>query len=224
MKSTVNMPQFDHCDDQRHFQLVVPRRAQHCETLRNAIFAVSTRHLCRLPQYKTRNGILYRGQLLPHLKKSSALEYMLKCIRGLAEFPSIQDPVHQENIMAATVILRQYEEMEDSDEGKIGAEYYDDERVNFLAVTQKIIDSMIAAPLDHSLATAAYWIAIRQEVYYALTREAIPHLRFDSDRWRNASIANNMIMFVGEVAKWCWGQKLPGEWGKRLLAHQEIHF
>lgn len=125
--------------------------------------------------------------------------------------------------MAAAVILRQYEEMEeetDEGRGRIEAEYYDDERVNFLAVTQRIIDSMIASPLDHhSLATAAYWIVIRQEIYYALTRETVPHLRFDSDRWRNASIANNLIMFAGKVALWRWGQKRPEEWGKHLDIH-----
>lgn len=163
---------------------------------------------------------MYQGQLLPHLTDSSAVEYMLKCIPGLAQFPSIQDPTHQENIMAAAVILRQYEEMdEESNEGSIDAEYYD-ERVNFLAVTQKIIDSMISSPLDHSLATAAYWIAIRMEIYYALTRETIPHLRFDSNHWRSSSIANNMIIFVGEVAQWRWGQKSPEEWSEYYL-HQE---
>ncbi|PKX97870.1 uncharacterized protein P174DRAFT_455676 [Aspergillus novofumigatus IBT 16806] len=102
---------------------------------------------------------------------------MLKCIPGLAEFPNIQDPTHQENIIAAAVILRQNEEMEEETgkgRGKIEAEYYDDERVNFLAATQRIIDSMIASRLDHSLATAAYWIVTRKEIYHALTRETRP--------------------------------------------------
>ncbi|KAF4161727.1 hypothetical protein CNMCM6936_003130 [Aspergillus lentulus] len=186
-------PWFDHCDDGRHFQ--------------------------------TRRGILYGGQLLARLQTSTAVEYMLKCIPGLAEFPNIKDPTHQENIMAAAVILRQYEEMEEETgegRGGIESEYYDDERVNFLAVTQRIIDSMIASPLDHSLATAAYWIVIRQEIYYALTRETVPHLRFDSDRWRNASIANNMIMFVGKVAHWRWGQKRPDEWTQLKRDEQKL--
>ncbi|GAQ05957.1 hypothetical protein ALT_3278 [Aspergillus lentulus] len=203
-------PWFDHCDNRRHFQFVVPCRAQHCPTLRYAIFAVSARHLCRLPQYRTRRGILYGGQLLPHLQTSSAVEYMLKCIPGLAEFPNIQDPTHQENIMAAAVILRQYEEMEEETREGRGS------------VEAEIIDSMIASPLDHSLATAAYWIVIRQEIYYALTRETVPHLRFDSDRWRNASIANNMIMFVGKVAQWRWGQKRPDEWTQLKLDEQKL--
>lgn len=116
--------------------------------------------------------------------------------------------------MAATVILRQYEEMdEDSEEGEINADYHTDARVNFLAITHTIIDSMIASPRDQSLATAAYWITVRQEIYYALTRETIPHLRFDSDLWDITSVANNMILFAGQVAKWRWGQRLPEEWG-----------
>ena len=140
---------------------------------------------------------------------------MLKCIPDLVRFPEIQDPAHQENIMAATVILRQYEEMdEEMDENELDTDYYDDQRVNFLAITQSIIDSMTESPLENSLATAAYWIVIRQEIYHAYTRENIPHMRFDTNRWRNTSVSSDMIMLAGEVATWCWGQNHPGEWSK----------
>lgn len=138
---------------------------------------------------------------------------MLKCIPELTQFPEIQDPMHQENIMAATVILRQYEEMEEEmEEGEIGNHVY--EGVYFLAITQTIIDTMISTPLDHSLATASYWIAIRQEVYYALTRQRAPQVRFDLEGSRKTSVANTMIVFASEVAKWRWGLKQPQEWGK----------
>lgn len=106
---------------------------------------------------------------------------MLKCIPDLVEFPHIQDPSHQEYIMAATVILRQYEEMEeDIEESEIN--FTRGGAVNFLAITHTIIDSISASPLDSSLATATYWITVRQEIYFALTRQAVPHLRFDADR------------------------------------------
>ncbi|KAJ5679913.1 hypothetical protein N7462_008157, partial [Penicillium macrosclerotiorum] len=217
-------PWFDHCDEQRHFQFVVPRRAQHCHTLRNAIFAVSSRHLCRVPQYKTTHGIVYRGQLLPNLKKSSALEYMLKCIPDLIEFPNIQDPVHHENIMAATVILRQYEEMEEEmDEDRTELENSTYSRVNFLGITQTIMDSMSASPHNCSLANAAYWITVRQEIYYALTRESVPYLGFDPGRWSNTSIADHMIMFAGQVATWRWGQKSAEEWTQLKIEEQQLH-
>ncbi|OQE83112.1 hypothetical protein PENNAL_c0034G09808 [Penicillium nalgiovense] len=170
----------------------------------------------------TSRGIVYHGQTLPGLTKSTSLEYMLKCIPELIQFPEIQDPIHQENIMAATIVLRQYEEMEEeTEEGEIGNNA--DERVNFLAITQTIIDTMISTPLDHSLATAAYWIAIRQEVYYALTRQRAPQFRFSSDRWQNASTANTMIMFASEVAKWRWGAKQPQEWEKLKAKQQQLY-
>lgn len=69
--------------------------------------------------------------------------------------------------MAATVILRQYEEMEDElEEGEIGN--HANERVNFLAITHTIISTMISTPHDHSLTTAAFWITARQDVYVSL--------------------------------------------------------
>jgi hypothetical protein len=140
---------------------------------------------------------------------------MLKCIPDLIQFPEIQDPIHQENIMAATVILRQYEEMEEElDENHLDGEYFVEGRVNFLAITQTIIDSIVASPLDQSLATAAYWITVRQETYYALTRETIPHLRFDVEFWQSTSVANNMIVFASQVSRWRWGQQQPEEWSK----------
>ncbi|OJJ05780.1 hypothetical protein ASPVEDRAFT_55587 [Aspergillus versicolor CBS 583.65] len=222
-------PWFDHCDSQSHFRVAVPLRAHHCLTLRNAIFAVSSRHLSRLPQFKTPRGIVYHGQLLPDLSTSSAVEYMLKCIPGLLSFHTVQDPHDQENLMAAAIILRQYEEMEEEMEEGTDAEIDTDiaggderqQRVNFLAVTQTIIYSMISSPLARSsLAIAAYWIAIRQEVYYALTRKRAPRVAFTPEDWSNATIANMMIMHAGEVAKWCWGDKSFTEY-ERLKQHQQ---
>ncbi|GLA97877.1 hypothetical protein AtubIFM61612_001885 [Aspergillus tubingensis] len=206
-------PWFDHCDDRRHFQLVVPRRAQHCSIIRNALFAVSARHLSRLPQYTTPNGICYRGQLLPNLEKCTAVEYTLKCIPELLKFPEITDPTEQENIMVATVILRQYEEMEEDIEDN---EMSTQDRVNFLAITQRIIDAMISHRLEQSLATAAYWIVIRQEVYYALTRQRAPKMRFSPEDWRKASAANTLVMLASEVTKWRWGDD------RLMLRHRKL--
>lgn len=122
--------------------------------------------------------------------------------------------------MAAAIILRQYEEMEeemeegadtDPDTDNVGERQ---QRVNFLAITQTIIYSMISSPLARSsLAVAAYWIAIRQEVYYALTRKQAPRVSFTSEDWSNATVANIMIMHAGEVTKWCWGDKSVAEYG-----------
>ncbi|GKZ29186.1 hypothetical protein AbraIFM66950_003625 [Aspergillus brasiliensis] len=217
-------PWFDHCDDRRHFQLVVPRRAQYCSIIRNALFAVSARHLARLPQYTTPQGICYRGQLLPNLQKCTAVEYTLKCIPELLKFPEIADPTEQENIMVATVILRQYEEMEEDieEDHNTTTDMSTQDKVNFLAITQRTIDAMISHRLDQSLATAAYWIAIRQEVYYALTRQRAPKMRFSPEDWRKASVANTLIMLASEVTKWRWGGGLREEWNRLMLRHRKL--
>jgi hypothetical protein len=165
----------------------------------------------------TPHGIVYRGQALPNLTHTTSLEYMLKCIPELVQFPEIQDPRHQENIMAATVILRQYEEMEEEIEEKESDEKsHANDRVNFLAITQTIIDTMISTPIHHSLAAAAHWIAIRQEVYYAFTRQRCPQFRLGTEHWQTTSVANTMIVFASQVARWRWGMKKAEEWGKQL--------
>jgi hypothetical protein len=120
--------------------------------------------------------------------------------------------------MAATVILRQYEEMEEDMDMDVSHLY---KRVNSLSITQTIIDSMSAPPFNSSsLANASYWITARQEVYYALTRQTVPYLRFDTDRWPNASIADNMIIFAGQVVTWLLGEKSPEKWSE-LKGHEQ---
>lgn len=138
---------------------------------------------------------------------------MLKCIPELVQFPETQDSRHQENIMAATVILRQYEEMEEEiEEGD--EKSHPNDRVNFLAITQTIIDRIISTPLRYSLAAAAHWIAIRQEVYFAFTRQRCPQFRPGAGQWQNISVANTMVVFASQVARWRWGTKKVEEWGK----------
>ncbi|KAL4748985.1 hypothetical protein BDW72DRAFT_195233 [Aspergillus terricola var. indicus] len=140
---------------------------------------------------------------------------MLKCIPELSSFHDIGDPTEQENLMCAAIILRQYEEMEEEieetgtepipfpTESNVGAENTGEEdsprqkQVNFLAITQTIIQAMISSSslLQRSpLAVAAYWIAIRQEVYYALTRKRAPCLTFTAQDWESGTVANKMIM------------------------------
>lgn len=116
--------------------------------------------------------------------------------------------------MVATVILRQYEEMEEDieDNNDTIADMSTHDRVNFLAITQRIIDAMISNRLEQSLATAAYWIVIRQEVYYALTRQRPPKMRFSPEDWGKASAANTLVMLASEVTKWRWGDGTREEW------------
>ncbi|KAJ5316528.1 hypothetical protein N7508_001036 [Penicillium antarcticum] len=123
--------------------------------------------------------------------------------------------------MAATVILRQYEEMEEEiEEGD--EKSHANEKVNFLSITQTIIDRMISTPLHHSLAAAAHWIAIRQEVYFAFTRQRCPKFRLGADHWQSISVANTMVVFASQVARWRWGMKKAEEWEPLKTQHQHL--
>jgi hypothetical protein len=164
---------------------------------------------------------MYQGQLLPDLTDNTAVEYMLKCIPALLEFHSIRDKASQEHVMAAAVILRQYEEMEDEemdmdediDESYIGI-HYPNKKVNFLAITQAIIETTISTPIfpNQELANAAFWMTLTQEIYYAFTRERPVQLNLDPDKWQSAPGPNKLVMHAADVTKWRWGNKSEQEW------------
>ena len=197
--------QFDLCDESRHFHLAVPLQAQQYPHLLNAIFAVSARHLCRLPQYKTPRGILYHGQLLPSLGEHAAVEYMLRCMPALREFHDVHDDDYRDSIIATAVILRQLEEIDNQE---------DEPQVNFLA----IIDAVLRSPPSQvvfgrrSLMQAAYWMALRQEIFHSFTRWEAPQLILPEEFWQSASKANKTVMHIVQVAKWRWGDSPEAEW------------
>lgn len=104
--------QFDLCDPARHFALVVPQRALQCPALMSAIYTASARHLCRLERYKRDGEVEYLGQRLPDLRSESAVEYHSDCINHLVQLSSDQDALYDEDLLAASVILRFYEEVD----------------------------------------------------------------------------------------------------------------
>jgi hypothetical protein len=88
----------DICDPDRHFALVVPHRASECPTLLNAIFACSARHLSRV------------GDVDPNI----AEKYHQECLKHLIPMLSDGAALMDENLLAAAVILRFFEEVQGS--------------------------------------------------------------------------------------------------------------
>ncbi|PSK33519.1 DNA replication licensing factor mcm6 [Elsinoe australis] len=200
-------PWFDICDNLRHFQTLVPQRARRSRVLYHAVLAVAARHISRLSK-KSTDRVFY-GQVLHHVKPSTAVEYMLECIPYLTEFPEIADKEKQEDVTAAAIILRQYEEI---------AEELPEESDH--TVIHAITNTVISSPNLSSLATATYWISVRQEVYYALIEGRVPQSNYEHNVYKDVSPANAMIFFAGEVARWRWGEGSFVEW-ERLRAVQE---
>lgn len=103
---------FDLCDPERHFALTVPQRAGNCPALLSAIYTAAARHLCRLAQYRKDGVVEYLGKRLPDLRMETAVEYHSQCINYLVELSNDPEAVYDENLLAASVILRFYEEVD----------------------------------------------------------------------------------------------------------------
>lgn len=87
-------------------------RAAQCPALLNAIYTASARHLCRLDQYRKGTEVEYMGHRLPNLQIETAVEYHSRCIEHLVSVSSDPDAVFDENLLAASIILRFYEEVD----------------------------------------------------------------------------------------------------------------
>lgn len=146
---------------------------------------------------------------------------MLKCIPYLFDFSNVGDDEYRENIIAAAVILQQYEEIEKDDENddiegyeSVGIPNHQTHLTSFLAVTQGIVDNYASFPTfaSETLANATFWIAVRQEVYEYFINKRSPTMKFVLYDMGPVSPANRLVMHAAEVTKWNWGDKTYGEW------------
>lgn len=206
--------QFDLCDPLRRFELLVPERARTYPPLLNAIYAVSTRHLCRLPQYKTPSGIRYKGQYLRDLTPETAVEYMLRCLPALREFHHACDRETRELVTTTAVILRQCEEIDDEHEHDVSLTA--PRRVNFLSIINSVLRSSNPEDLyDRSeLLSASYWIAFRQDIYFALRKGHAPELVEIPKHWDKVSPVNKLIIHSSMVARWLFNDRSAEGWCK----------
>ncbi|THX28670.1 hypothetical protein D6D12_04663 [Aureobasidium pullulans] len=214
---------FDLCDERKHFQLVVPARARTCPPLLHAIFATSARHLSRNPRFKTEEGIVYHGHLISDLNQSVAVEYVLKCISGLSQLESDSDHSVQEHLIAAAVILRQYEELDvDGEIDEFTWAGNGHPQINFLTIIKSIIANIAPSLAPYQkLAEAAFWTAVRQEIYNAFTKERSFDMILPAGKVHGATQINRLVLHAAEVAKWRWGGKSSDEWS-RLKSVQQL--
>ncbi|KAH6889423.1 hypothetical protein B0T10DRAFT_404485, partial [Thelonectria olida] len=162
------------------------------------------------------------GQLLPNLTPHDAVEYTLKCIPALRDFHTIQDGERLESIIATAVILRQLEEIDDDNEGddRNGAsdgssdEARPNHQVNFLAIIDAVLRSASSQSLfgRRTLIQAAYWMAVRQEIFHSFTRRHPPQLIIEPEYGLGASKANQIVLHTAQVAKWRWSAGSEKEW------------
>ncbi|RMZ75438.1 hypothetical protein DV737_g5302, partial [Chaetothyriales sp. CBS 132003] len=106
-------PWFDVGDPERTFALAVPQRARRCPPLLNAIFTAAARHLAAKPAYRNQhNVIVYQNTELPSLTVNTAIYYHQACIAYLKKLGKDEVSIQDENLLAAAIILRYYEELD----------------------------------------------------------------------------------------------------------------
>ena len=186
---------------------------------------------------------MYHGQLLPNLSQHSAVEYMLKCIPALRHFHDAQDDEYLDSVIATAVLLRQLEEIDDDDEDHESDRHDETQhephhpdrsvasstpsslkQVNFLPIIDAVLRSSPSQALfsRRSLIQAAYWMALRQEIYHSFTRRQSPQMILAADHWVGASSANKAVMHTVQVMKWRWGDGSQQEWSKSFAFHVSI--
>ena len=103
------------CDPERHFALTVPQRATQCPALLYAIYAASARHLSGLAEDQIRNQPEHLGRRLQHIHADTAVEYHTTCIEHLVALSDHPHAAFDENLLAASVVLRLHEELDGMD-------------------------------------------------------------------------------------------------------------
>ncbi|KAJ5086160.1 hypothetical protein N7532_010931 [Penicillium argentinense] len=148
---------FDCTDRQQHFAVHIPYRARYCDTLFNAIMALSARHLSCTTTFD------------PYVSD----QYYQACLETL--IPSLNDHgvTMDDDLLAATVILRLLEEFDVPLAGS-------DLRGHSFGTKAFIQGPPPSATTTPSLRQAVYWSGLRQEIYNALSLQQAPDVDLSS--------------------------------------------
>lgn len=184
--------EFDLCDSRRHFANVVPPRAANCPTLLSAIFALSSRHLSLNAQFD------------PYASD----RYHQACLKHLTTISNDSSALNDDNLLAATILLRTLEEL---DVPLIGTDHE-----GHLLGIQLFMNTYDSRVTPSSLRLASFWIGMRQEVTMSFASQRPVKIKLDhefidrsllpadDDTW-----ANRIVVHSAEVINYCFGSSGP---------------
>ncbi|KAI8624955.1 hypothetical protein F5Y19DRAFT_278167 [Xylariaceae sp. FL1651] len=178
----------DCCDALKHFELVVPERANTCHTLLNAILAIAARHLSHTTDFDPLASNRYHDE----------------CLKYLIPMMNHASAVSDENLFAATIILRMLEEMDGSLTGQ--------DNYSHLLGIHAFVNAGDQYMEPGSLSAASFWVGLRQEIYIAILTQQRVKLTLDHfivDRSLepadDCTWSNRAIILLADILNSCFG-------------------
>ncbi|CAK7201047.1 hypothetical protein SEUCBS139899_003748 [Sporothrix eucalyptigena] len=198
---------FDLCDLLRHFALVVPCRALSYAPLLNAIFAVSARQLSRTNA---------------DMDPAVADVYYQECLTGLRHMMVDESALMDENLFAATVILRNLEEIDSPMQGDgsgsqnahlLGNSLFAKATVALHSLA-RLSDGAGGSPMFTGLRRAAYLVAVREEIYTSFVAQRpispsfsslVIDMSLDAQPDDDPDWANRAVFLLADALQFCFG-------------------
>lgn len=183
-------PSLEVCDPGRHFSTVVPELATTSKLLLHAILAVSAHHLSRTADFDP----------------SVAEDYHETCVELL--IPILDDSVAvADEVVAATVLLRFYEQMSSAVIG------FDQEA--HLSGASAFMNSESTCATAGGLREASFWLFLRQDIDVALSQQRL--LKLDLEAFSagldlqspacDYTWANRIVWIAAEVLTFLFGSR-----------------
>ncbi|KAF2966074.1 hypothetical protein GQX73_g7503 [Xylaria multiplex] len=178
----------DCCDPLKHFELIVPERASTCHTLLNAILAIAARHLSHTTDFDPLASNRYHDE----------------CLKYLIPMMNHSSAIADENLFAATIILRMLEEMDGSLTGQ--------DNYSHLLGIHAFANAGDQYMVPGSLSAASFWVGLRQEIYIAILTQQCVKLNLDDiivDRSLEPADdytwSNRAIILLADILNSCFG-------------------
>ncbi|THX34601.1 hypothetical protein D6D10_07528, partial [Aureobasidium pullulans] len=175
----------DITDPACHFANEAPLQAQSNQVLAYALLAASARHLSQTTDYSPVIADRYHQQ----------------CLELLIPFLDDATAVLSEILLSTIVILRYLEEIDAS------LAFNPSHRIG----TRAFINLQTHNSATDDLRSAAFWLGVRQEVYYAIANQKPTMLQFDRDEsdaelepTHEGAWANRMVMHCVGVVNYCF--------------------